>query len=445
MFNLETKVGFFVLIIILLLVVSLMWLNGSRLFNNGYQIEVEFEHVGGLRPGAPVQMSGVDIGRVRSVELTPKGTVMVHLNIKNGTGLNAGSTVVISTAGVLGEKMIEIIPGEDVSPLVSGTKLYGIEPFSTEKLLHESLDLLSSIKKITASLEDLLSDRELQERLLHTTEDLEVISKNLAAFSTDLAKLDLPTIAANLEEITSGLAAIDYNEIDLLLAELRDDGKTSSTIKKILADLEPTASNLKEASLVLVNEAPHLGELISETKQVLESVNSITEGVNYFLEETASEENAETLNSSLQKAGRVINLADEFLESYDRLSFSNQVSLSTTPNNWGLNYYSKLKWGTDQFLLFGWEDFGDRNLLSLQFGLESKPWHLQVGVLHNWLGMGLGFNYKNLHLQTNLWQPNQPVLDVSAAYKFQPFQLSFGLQNISSPSRHWRLGFGWYF
>ncbi len=445
MFNLETKVGFFVLIIILLLVVSLMWLNGSNLFHNGYQIKVEFEHVGGLRPGAPVQMSGVDIGRVRSVELTPKGTVMVHLNIKNGTGLNAGSTVVISTAGVLGEKMIEIIPGEDDSPLVSGTKLYGIEPFSTEKLLHESLDLLSSIKKITASLEDLLSDRELQERLLNTTEDLEVISKNLAAFSTDLAKLDLPTIAANLEQITSGLAAIDYNEINQLLTELRDDGKTSSTIKKILADLEPTASNLKGVSLVLVNEAPNLGELISETKQVLESVNSITEGVNYFLEETASEENAETLNSSLQKAGRVINLADEFLESYDRLSFSNQVSLSTTPNNWELNYYSKLKWGTDQFLLFGWEDFGDRNLLSLQFGLEYQPWHLQVGVLHNWLGMGLGFNYKNLLFQTNLWQPNQPVLDVSAAYKFQPFQLSFGLQNISSSSRHWRLGFGWDF
>ena len=474
--NLEAKVGLFVVIVVTLLIVGLMWLSGSRIIDRGYQIEAEFEHVGGLRPGAPVQMSGGDIGRVGDVLLTPTGKVIVRLKLKPGVRLNTGSIPTISTAGVLGEKMIEILPGEKTSPLTAGTTLQGIEPFSTEQFLQESLGLLSSVKRVTDSLEQLLSDQELGKRVMKTTVDLETISENLAMFSTELSTINLLTIINNLEEITTGLTKIEYEkantiltslsetpalfsqlnnfltgldslqaELNIFLAELRADGQTSSAIKNILTELEPTATNLNELSAQLVTGDPNLADLLLETQKMLESINSITKGINNLLNETANEENTEIFKSSLEKAGRVLNLADEFFETYDRLSFSNQLAFSTTQQNWGFDYQSKLSWDTGQFLLFSCEDFGDQNLLSFQYGIDEQPWQFRLGILHNWLGMGLNYNFQKLNLQADLWQPHHPVLDFYTKYQLNPIHLNLGFQNLLSASRQWYFGLGWTF
>jgi hypothetical protein len=147
----------------------------------------------------------------------------------------------------------------------------------------------------------------------------------------------------------------------------------------------------------------------------------------------------------MQKAGRVLNLADDFLKAYESLSLTNQLSLSVTPQEWGVDYEAKLNWKKEQFLLFGWEDLGDQNRFSLQFGVDRNPWQYRLGILHNWLGFGLNYQTRNFSLQADLWQPNQPVLDLYARYQLAPLTLKIGLRNLASPAQHWYAGLGWMF
>lgn len=471
--GLEAKVGLFTTIILALLVIGLLWLSGHSLLDRSYQLEVEFSHVGGLRSGAPVQMSGVDIGRVGRVSLNTEGRVLVTLKLKPEVTLRTGTQVTIGTAGLLGEKMVEIIPGSGPEPLLPGARLHGKEPFGLENLLQETGEVLSSIQGITLVLTRLFADEALPDRLQKVATDLETITGNLATFSAELATVDLTAVLNNLTTITSGLARVNYEqinpllaaaeelpvfltklealidgfapfqtELNLFMAELRAEGQTAERVQTILEALEPTATNLATLSTQLTEGEPNLADLLVTTKEMLESVQEITTGLNHLLSAAAAEGSGDLVKSAMEKAGRVVNLADNFLEAYDQLALENQFSLAITPQDWGLNYQAKLAWGTEQFLLFGCDDLGDQNRLSFQFGFEQDPWQFRLGILHNWLGLGLNYNYKRFGLQADLWQPNQPVLDLYARYQLAPFFLKAGLRNLSAPNKQWYLGIG---
>lgn len=472
----ETKVGLFTVISLAILISGLLWLDGHRFPDRHYQLEVVFAHVGGLRPGAPVQMCGVDIGRVGRVTLTPEGRVLVVLNLTPAVTLKTGALVTINTAGLLGEKIIEIIPGAGSEKIQPGARLQGKDPLAAEDLFRETGEVMATLKRITMALEQFLTDQAVLDRLAQTTNDLETISSNLAAFSTKLAGADLSGLLTNFKTITARLSGINYEGINSLLAtaadlsafldrlgalvaafdpfqqelsrflvELRADGKTAAAVTNILSALEPTADNLARLSAQLSEGDPNLADLMTATEETLTSVRMMTTGLQQLVGEVAPEDRTGLFKSSMEKAGRFLNLADDFLKTYDHLNLSNQFSLSVTPDDWGVDYQAKLAWNRHQFLLFGFDDLGDRNRFSLQFGLDRNPWQFRLGILHNWLGLGLDYTYRNFSLQADLWQPNQPVLDVYTQYRLEPFSLKVGLRNIASPARQWYTGIGWVF
>jgi len=474
--RLETKIGLFTVISLVILISGLLWLDGRQLLDRAYQLEVAFTHVGGLRPGAPVQMSGVDIGRVGRVTFTSEGQVLVVLNLTPAVTIKTGALVTINTAGLLGEKIIEIIPGAGPEKIQPGARLQGKEPFSTEDLFRETGEVIASLKRITTTLDQFLTDRALLDRLAQTTTDLETISGNLAAFSSQLAATDLDGLLSAIKTITARLATINFDGINSLLAaaadlpafldrlnamvsafdpfqqelyrfltELRADGRTAAAVNHILSALEPTADNLARLSAQLSEGDPNLADLMTATEETLTSVRMMTTGLQQLVGEVAPEDRTGLFTSSMEKAGRVLNLADDFLKTYDHLNLSNQFSLSVTPDDWGFDYQAKLAWNRHRFLLFGWEDLGDRNRFSLQYGLHQDPWRFRLGILHNWLGLGLNYNHRNFSLQADLWQPNQPVLDVYTEYRLEPFSLKVGLRNIASPARQWYTSLGWVF
>ncbi|HBR30420.1 MAG TPA: hypothetical protein DD789_13385 [Firmicutes bacterium] len=472
----KAKVGLFTLIILALLSSGWLWLNGQHLLDRSYPLVVEFTHVGGLRPGAPVQMAGVDIGRVGSVELTPTGKVLAVLNIKPQVRLGDDALVTIGTIGLLGEKMVEIIPGPGRNPLPPASRLQGQEPFNTEDLLRETGAVLSALKRIVLTFDHFFTAEETLNQLGQTTANLDTITRQLAAFSSKLTTADLATIFTNLEATSARLAMINYEEINtilaaaadlsalstqlnafiagfepfqteltLLMTELRAGGQTGAAVTQILSALVPTATNLERLSIQLTDGEPNLADLLADTEEMLISVQLIANGLNRLLEETATEGSADLFKSSMEKAGRVFNLADDFLETYDQLSLHNNISLSATAQDWGLDFQSQLAWGTKPFLLFGCTDLGDRNRLSLQFGVEQKPYQFRLGIFHNWLGFGFNYNYRNFGFQADLWQPSQPVLDLYTEYRLDPAFLKVGIQNVSTPTQQWEVGLGWNF
>ena len=96
-----------------------------------FQIEVVFNHVGGLIEGAPVQLAGVNVGTVSNIRFLDKKIegrrVKVIVSIFNRYKKQLGQDVrfSIKTEGILGEKLVEVDYYEENSNrLVLKTQFY---------------------------------------------------------------------------------------------------------------------------------------------------------------------------------------------------------------------------------------------------------------------------------------------------------------------------------
>ncbi len=89
----------------------------------GYTLYAEFEGIGGLKPGASVEIAGVTVGKVKSIRLTRDYTALVELEINNNVPLQDDAIASIKTKGLIGEKYVEITPGGSEHLLADGDKL----------------------------------------------------------------------------------------------------------------------------------------------------------------------------------------------------------------------------------------------------------------------------------------------------------------------------------
>ena len=78
-----------------------------------YRLQAQFENVGGLKPGAPVSMAGVTIGRVESIGYDMdlfKAVVTLRIDARYDQ-IPDDSDASILTAGLLGGQYVGISPG----------------------------------------------------------------------------------------------------------------------------------------------------------------------------------------------------------------------------------------------------------------------------------------------------------------------------------------------
>ena len=79
---------------------------------DGYEVELRFENVGGLRTRAPITVGGVRVGRV--TEITLDGNTyeaVVKARISEQYQLPEDTSAAIYTSGLLGEQYIALDPG----------------------------------------------------------------------------------------------------------------------------------------------------------------------------------------------------------------------------------------------------------------------------------------------------------------------------------------------
>ena len=93
--------------------------------DGGYRLLASFEQVGGLKPGAPVSMSGVTIGHVEGIEYDfteYKARVTMRIDGKFDR-IPDDSDAGIYTAGLLGGQYIGIGPGGSETFLGDGDQM----------------------------------------------------------------------------------------------------------------------------------------------------------------------------------------------------------------------------------------------------------------------------------------------------------------------------------
>ena len=92
----------------------------SRQGPSGFLLTADFDELGGLKTRAPVVISGVKVGQVRSIALGDDYRAHVTLDLDPRLHLPKDTSASIVTAGLLGDRYISLQIGGDSAQLKSG-------------------------------------------------------------------------------------------------------------------------------------------------------------------------------------------------------------------------------------------------------------------------------------------------------------------------------------
>ncbi len=107
----------------------------SSLTGAGYTVVADFPSVAGLKKGAGVEIAGVTVGRVESIQLADyQARVVIRMN--DGVQLQEDSIASIKTKGLIGEKYVRISPGASDKIIKPGGRIRDVEaPVDLEELI----------------------------------------------------------------------------------------------------------------------------------------------------------------------------------------------------------------------------------------------------------------------------------------------------------------------
>ncbi len=183
--KLELKVGIFVFIALIILVTFVLFIGDFKTWASGQRINFIFNFVNGVKIGAPVRFSGVDIGEVKEIKfifLPEEQKFKINITgwVKREIKIPVDSTVWINTLGLLGEKYVEVMPGKDHTRyLIANESLVGNDPIAMHdiaelaKTIAEDIDeSIVKIKNKEGSLGKLLYDDTIYNELEALVKDI---------------------------------------------------------------------------------------------------------------------------------------------------------------------------------------------------------------------------------------------------------------------------------
>jgi len=277
------KVGF----LLISAAAVLMWASlsgtGTSIFDSKDIFICYFYDVGGLLPGSPVWMSGLEVGNVKSIEFVNLDSLrQVKVTCRTKTSvwahLNKDTRVQLGTIGFLGDKYVDIIPGlKGAPPIESGGELTSIESAGMASMFEEGGNALSEASATMSNLNEFLerinkgegtigkmaSDDELYR---HMT----LLLTNLTALTADLQK-NQERIISSIETTANSLSSLSQ-KID----------NSEGTLGKIISDpqlydnLSATTARL-DTIMNKINAAEgSMGMLVNDTALYVEITNLIT-------------------------------------------------------------------------------------------------------------------------------------------------------------------------
>ena len=91
--------------------------------DGGLPVYALFDQVAGLKPKSPVEIAGVRVGQVRGIRLDEAFRARVDLDLDSSLKLPVDSSAAIVTAGILGDRYIQLTPGAEDEMLKAGEQI----------------------------------------------------------------------------------------------------------------------------------------------------------------------------------------------------------------------------------------------------------------------------------------------------------------------------------
>jgi phospholipid/cholesterol/gamma-HCH transport system substrate-binding protein len=197
----ELKVGAFILVTLVLLVIGLGYLRGQSLLAEMKVYKASYETIEGLTPGSKVLYRGVQVGKVEKTSVdTENDRVLVHFNVENNIELPEDTKAVIVTLDLLGQMGLELKRGQSETIAEDGDLFAGkVAPGMTEKLEQQVLPVADQIASVVTKIDTVVASLQAtvqgqDNQMSHIFDNVEATTGNLkrgsAAVNQSLAKVD---------------------------------------------------------------------------------------------------------------------------------------------------------------------------------------------------------------------------------------------------------------
>jgi phospholipid/cholesterol/gamma-HCH transport system substrate-binding protein len=263
--------------------------------NQANDYSAYFAEAGGLTTGARVQVSGLRVGEVSSIELDgPR--VLVKFTVDNDVRIGDRSEAAIKTRGLLGSKILEVTSRGDGRQ--DGT--IPVERTTSPYQLPDALgDLATTISGLnTNQLSDSL--RVLAETFSDTPPDLKIAVEGVARFSDTLNQRDaqLRQLLTNANKSTAVLAERSDQVVGLigntnaLLAELRSQSaaldQISGNISALSQQLEGFIAENRETMKPAIDKLNGVLTILDNRKERLQKSIKLLDSYAMSLGESVS-------------------------------------------------------------------------------------------------------------------------------------------------------------
>lgn len=272
----EVRIGIFAVAMILSAWAGIRFLSGIDIFSRNVDYYAAYDQVSGMQEASPVVMRGVKIGTVTEIifDSTESEKVLLRLTVKKQFDIPKDSEARMASSGIMGGKMVEIVPGsssemlekgdtmrssqvpdmmEAIDPIMQQVTVLADELTVTLKALHEVVESnASNIEGMTSHMNSITGN--IDQLLTSEKEGLKRAVKGISEFSTTLgnnaARLD--SLMANMNSFSTKLAETQVVEnLDKTLAELStvltEIREGDGTVGKLLSD-EELYARLTQAS-----------------------------------------------------------------------------------------------------------------------------------------------------------------------------------------------------
>jgi phospholipid/cholesterol/gamma-HCH transport system substrate-binding protein len=263
--------------------------------NQGTSVSAYFADAGGLRTGNGVEVSGFPVGKVSSIELDGHG-VLVKFNVGKNIRLGDRTEVGIKTKGLLGSKILDVIPRGDgqlkgpipiertISPFqlpdalgdlattISGldtNQLSGSLAMLAQTFANTPPDLKDAVQGV-ARLAQTLDERDAQVRRLldNAAKATGVLAKRTDQIvslvrDTNALLAQLRTQSAALDHIWTNISAVS-RQLKGFIAENRQQLRPAlDKLNGVLAIVEKRKERVQQAIPLINNYVMSLGESVS--------------------------------------------------------------------------------------------------------------------------------------------------------------------------------------
>jgi phospholipid/cholesterol/gamma-HCH transport system substrate-binding protein len=287
------RTGIFGIALVVCLVLVSFGYTKLPFFPQGRNYEAFFTDAGGITPGNDVNVSGIQVGKVGTVELAGD-SAKVSFTVERGIRLGDQTLVSIKTDTVLGQKSLSVVPGgtgttttiplgRTTTPYTLNTALQDLgqnastldKPKFEEALgtltdtLHDATPQLRGALDGVANLSRSLNKRDeaLEQLLAHAKNVSDTLAQragqvNQLVTDGNLLFAELDERSQALSNLIGGIQAVSEQLSGFVADNRREFGPALKSLNAVLANLLERKEHIGEALRRLPPYATALGEVV---------------------------------------------------------------------------------------------------------------------------------------------------------------------------------------